>query len=189
MKRIILISVLCIIHIALQGNTKPCEITIQSRWQDLETPRETKLFGSKWILAAEITFKRTPEIKEAIFIDRLQFSWNGPTIFNLHASLFKKTPNKRFLPLEEALLCDGKWNNNTQELYFSFDEEQRLDPITTFYIVVTIPNDIEDLLQQGNFTLINSCLPDELQDPNAMAFALSFTVRPSTTSLIHSRIA
>ncbi len=182
------------LYMPLCINAKACDITIQSRWENLETPRETKLFGSQWILAAVITFKRTPEIKEPIFINKLQFAWNGPKLFNLSASLYKKEPNQPFLPVEESLICDGKWNNSTQELYYSFNEEERLDPVTRFYIVLTIPDTIALQLQQGNFSLIPSCLPEELHDDttdttDAMMLGLSFKVRPTVSSSVHARIA
>ena len=156
-------------------SAKICDITIQSRWQNLETPREMSFFNSKWILAATITFKRTSTLKEPIFINRLQFSWTGPILKSLNASLFKKTPNQPFTPVEEMVISDGKWNARTQELHFAFNDQQRLDPVTTFYIVITIPSELEQSISQGKFTLVPSCLPDELQQEN-WQLAQSFTV-------------
>ena len=173
--------------------SKACDITIQSLWKNLETPRETKLFGSQWILAGIITFKRTPEIKDPIFINNLHFAWNGPKLESLSASLYKKSGYK-FIPVEEALVSDGKWNSITQELHFKFNEEERLDPVSKFYIVITIPDNITTNVQSGTFTLVQDCLPEELQedtykklndiDPNipvAMISNLSFTVRPNNS--------
>lgn len=167
---------------------KICNITIQSRWQNLETPREMSLFNSKWILAATITFKRTATLKEPIFINRLQFAWNGPLLHSLNASLFKKAPNQPFMPIEETLLSDGKWNARSQELYFAFNDEQRLDPVTTFYIVITIPSELESIISRGKFTLVPHCLPDEIQE-DGLQLAQSFVVQAQEIlpGLLHNR--
>ncbi len=187
MKNIFRKILYCSLFITLLINTKVCDITIQSIWKNLETPRETKLFGSQWILAAIVTFKRTPELKEAIVINKLQFAWDGPMLTNLSASLYKKSPNKDFLPTEDSLICDGKWNNTNQKLSFSFDDE-RLDAVTRFYIVVTIPDIIANQLQEGSFNLLESSLPEELKQQSenngaeesdtSLLLGLSFKVHP-----------
>lgn len=192
MKNILQNIVCCCLFIGISVNTKVCDITIESLWKNLETPRETKLFGSQWILAAIVTFKRTPELKEITVINKLEFAWDGPIINNLSASLYKKFPNKDFLPTEDSLICDGKWNNTNQKLSFSFDDE-RLDPVTRFYIVVTIPDIIANQLQKGSFNLLQNSLPEELKQYSennnddkeldaSLLLGLSFKVCPFITS-------
>lgn len=159
MKKIIFL--LCSLYIHASYSL---DISIESVWENLETPQETSLFGSQWVLAAIITFKRNPSVKDIPNLTKLTFSWHGPYINKLTASLYKKDQNQTFIPVEEALICDGKWNKNTQELYFKFDEEQKIDPMTRFYIVITIPDHLIESLQDGSFALVTDTLPDAIKE-------------------------
>ena len=62
----------------------------------------------------------------------------GENIENLISSLYKKVPNKEFLPIEDNLICDGIWNKKTQTIILPFEEKETLGPSTKFYLVLTI---------------------------------------------------
>ena len=97
--------------------------------------------------------------KEPLSIDTLAMRWNGNQLENLITSLYKKKPSKEFLPIEENLICDGIWNKTRQTVIFNFDEKETLYPITTFYLVMTIPLSTEPILKNGTFSLLEHNLP------------------------------
>jgi len=138
--------------------TNTFDIILKSKWQELGCQgSKCADFGGKWILIGSITFKK--RFKEPIAIDEINLRWHGEKIDNLIASLYRKTLSKEFLAIEDNLVCDGMWNPKTQTLILDFDEEEKLAPTTVFYLVLTIPESIEQILKKGHFCLENNCLP------------------------------
>jgi len=163
----ILFMVASTAHAADQFN-----IILKPKWRDLEQDNKKIIdFGGRWILAGSITFKKHG--KEPLFVDALSFHWNGKNIDNLIASLYKKS-SKTFLPIEKNLICDGIWNKTKQTLLFNFEEKETLSPTTTFYLVLTIPSDLENILFDGTFSLEECCLPKPFKQC-AQAAQLSLT--------------
>jgi len=134
-------------------------IILKSKWCNLdENCSKATDFGGKWILVGSIKFIR--RCKDPVCIETINLHWNGQTIDNLVASLYKKNLDKEtFLPIEENLICDGIWNKNKQTLVFNFDEKENLGPTTIFYLVLTVPESIEPILKKGSFCLEEQCLP------------------------------
>jgi hypothetical protein len=114
-------------------------------------------FGGEWVLIGSITFKK--KSKKPVILDTISFRWNGEQITSLIASLYKKNSSKNFLPIDQNLICDGTWNRSKQTLVFNFNEKESLNPMTTFYIVLTMPPDLKSCLQEGLFILEEQCLP------------------------------
>ena len=137
-----------------------CSISVQPCWQSLERSNTNSAhFGGKWILIGSITFRKT--CREAIKLDQLNLEWHGPTIDNLAGSLYKKIPSKEFAPIEDNFLSDGFWNQTTRHLSFDFaDRSQTLGPSSIFYVVLTVPDELETLLKQGHFSIIKHHLPE-----------------------------
>jgi len=134
------------------------DITIKSKWCDLDgNCTKSADFGGKWILVGSITFKKRS--KSPIFIENITLHWNGDALDNLVGSLYKKSLDKDFLPIEANLICDGLWNKNKQRLILNFDEKENLGPTTIFYLVLTIPESIEPVLKKGFFYIEEQCLP------------------------------
>lgn len=135
-----------------------CSITLKPKWRDLDgNSTKAAQFGGKWILVGSITFKRC---KDPIFIETINLHWNGEPLDNLIASLYRKNLDKElFMPIEENLVCDGIWSKNKQTLILNFDEKENLAPTTVFYLVLTVPEDIEPILTMGSFSLEDQCLP------------------------------
>lgn len=134
------------------------EFKIEKHWQNLEKDsKNSTLFGSLWIWAATITFKKRPP--EKILLDNLTLQWKGLPINNLTGTLFKKEPNKPFLPLETNLVSDGTWNNEKQTLTFKFKKQEALHPTDTFCVVLAVPKNLEAVLQEGSFALEQKTLP------------------------------
>ena len=134
-------------------------IVLKSKWCDLDgNCTKATQFGGKWMLVGSITFKK--RCKDPICIETINLRWNGEKIDNLIASLYKKNFDKEaFLPIEENLVCDGIWNKNKQTLILNFDERENLGPTTVFYLVLTVPEEIEQILKKGSFSLEEQCLP------------------------------
>ena len=159
--------VLSIIFSTLPANNCKAEnfnIILKSKWCNLDgNCTKATDFGGKWILVGSITFIR--RCKNPICIETMNLHWNGEMIDNLVASLYKKNQDKEnFLPIEENLICDGIWNKNKQKLIFNFDEKKSLEPTTTFYLVLTVPESIEPLLKKGSFCLEEQCLPKPFKE-------------------------
>jgi hypothetical protein len=134
-------------------------IILKSKWCNLDNncANETE-FGGKWILVGSITFKK--RCKDPIYMDTITLHWNGDNIDHLIASLYKKNRDKElFLPIEENVICDGIWNPTKQNLILHFDEKENLAPTTIFYLVLTVPEELETILKNGSFSLEEHCLP------------------------------
>ncbi len=110
-----------------------------------------------------------------LFLDTISLTWNGDYIDTLSASLYKKNLSRNFLPIEDNLICDGIWNKKKQTLMFNFDEKETLNPTTTFYIVLTIPQSIENILLNGTFSLDENFLPKPFKQ-RAQTINLSLTI-------------
>lgn len=153
-----LLSALCNLLSFTMLSTEHFDIILKSKWRNLDhNSYSTITFGGKWILVGSITFKK--KSKEPLFIDTLHLAWKGTHIDHLVASLYKKNLSRTFLPIEDNLICDGIWNKTKQTLMFNFDEKETLNPTTIFYLVLTIPEDLELILKNGSFLLEEQCLP------------------------------
>jgi len=90
--------------------------------------------------------------KNAINLKELCLNWQGTLIQSnkLSASLYtKKETNNQLLPLEQNLICDGKWNKNNQEIIFLLDE--KLIAVNKYYLVISFPENLKNHLKQGSF--------------------------------------
>lgn len=146
-----------------QSSNDDFAIIIESKWQDLEhEPAKAAEFGGKLILVGSITVKK--HSKEQVALSRIYLRWKGQPIDNLVGSLYKKESDKEFHPIEEYLVCDGIWNKTKQRLLFEFDEKQTLGALNIFYVVLTVPADLEATLKSGKFEIEHSCLPELMQE-------------------------
>src|SRR5579872_3682898 len=156
MKRIVLfvLSMTSAVY-AVQANEACmlCQINLEPKWENVGTVSKSHNFSSKWVLVGSITFRK--RIREKCCLDRITLQWHGNSIENLQATLYKKDPDKQFLPIEENTLSDSSWSKTDQMLIFDFnDRKQTLGPLNIFYIVLTIPEPLEEKLKDGKFSLI-----------------------------------
>ena len=179
MKCYIIISFFCIFLFLTSTAEDNFDIVLKPKWRNLDNNNNKKDidFGGKWILVGSITFKK--KSKEPLFIDTISLRWNGEPITNLIASLYKKNFSKDFLPIEDNLICDGLWNNTKQTIIFNFEEKETLTPRTTFYLVLTIPEIIEDILTKGSFSLEEQSLPKPFKQ-QLQSMNLSLTINAQT---------
>lgn len=161
MKRYVLVSMIL-------ASTHACaylddfQIILEPIWQDLEGNRaRSQQFDGKWILVGSITFKK--KAKEAVNLSRLYLHWTGKKIGTLMGSLYRKNMDENFLAIEKNLVCDGTWNTGQQTLMLNFDKQQNLSLVNIFYLVLTVPEDLEQTIRQGRFDLVDNCLPESFQ--------------------------
>lgn len=144
--------------LTIQANQEPFKVIVEPKWQDLENnPQKTKLFGGKWILVGSITFKKRSS--EMIFLDEIQLTWKGKKIDKLLGSLYEKNDTSSFIPIEKYHVCDGRWKTSTQKLFLRFNHNLTLGAVNTFYLVLTIPEDIEPIIKNGSFAVETEGLP------------------------------
>lgn len=139
-----------------------CSISLEPCWNNLEQ-KNTKVhvFGdTKWVLIGSFTFRKK-QLKEEIKLEQIDLCWHGDKIERLNGSLYKKLPHKKFIPIEENLLCDGTWDNINQHLIMDFsNRKQTLGPLNIFYLVLTVPDNLESTLKKGHFSLAKTSLPE-----------------------------
>ncbi len=188
MKRLYLIPIVVIMH--LNADTAQSyisasidyHVSLEPKWQELNNDRSREEeFGGKWVLAGSIAFKK--KAKDFLSLTTLHLHWHGPQLENLAASLYKKDLDKKFLPIQENLICDSIWNKNTQTLIFNF-KKQPLGLFNTFYIVLTIPDLLECVIQQGKFTVEENGLPEPFKKAIATQW-LSFESYHQKTDPLH----
>lgn len=141
-----------------------CEIQADCKWENLDTTaslESQQTFGGKWILAATITFKN--KTTDTLYLRELDLEWQGTELSKLNATLFRCDPYRTFEPLEENVIADGTWSEHHQTLQFSFKTKERLQPIHTFALVLTVPVELEKEIKTGHFKLLPHTLPQPLQ--------------------------
>lgn len=149
------------ILIAKSEKKPACQLSIIQEWKNLDTSERDKTFNARWILTTKFVFKRRD--KEFIALDEIDLAWHGPMVKNLVGSLYKKEPDRDFIPLDESLVCDGRWIESKQILQLRFNHKEYLQPTTTFCLVLTVPNGLEKVLKAGYFDLIPDTLPHQLK--------------------------
>ena len=143
-----------------------CDVLLMPLWDNLEKNNMIERdLGGAWILVGSITFHK--KSKQAAKLAKINLEWHGDPIENLSGSLYKKIPEKEFMPIEDNLVCDGSWNKRHQRLVLDFnDRKQTLGPRNIFYLVFTVPESIESTLKNGYFSLTQTNLPDSLYKNN-----------------------
>lgn len=143
---------------AIQYENDELKVFIEPKWKDLEQNNsKSSQFGGKWILVGSITFKK--KTKDPLHMTKLNLHWNGTPLENLIGSLYDKSLDKEFMPIEDALLCDGCWNRATQTLILKFNKRKPLNAVNVFYIVLTVPDHLEQTLKHGSFDILPSSIP------------------------------
>lgn len=147
-----------ITYLSIQAHDEPFKVILKAKWHDLDSnPQRVKTFGGKWVIAGSITFKKRTQ--EVIFLNQLQLTWEGENIDQLAGSLYEKNDMSAFLPIEKYLVCDSRWKKSTQQLVMKFNRTFTLGAVNTFYLVLTVPDDVEKKLKQGRFKLEQVGLP------------------------------
>jgi len=147
-----------LVSVPVKSEQEPYRVILEAKWKNLQDdPQRVQLFGGKWILAGSITFKkRTSDI---VFLDELQLAWEGEKLNELIGSLYEKNDKGNFLPIEKYHVCDSNWKRSTQELFLKFNEPLTLGAVNTFYLVLTVPEEVEPKIKGGKFRVSQRGLP------------------------------
>jgi hypothetical protein len=156
--------IICLIwKTALPTSAETFQLILEPRWDDLEqNAQKEQQFGSKLILIGKIIFKK--KTKEDMKLSKIFLQWHGDSIDTLSGSLYKKEPDKEFMPIEEHVICDSTWNKEQQSLILNFNHAQKLGIHSEFYLVLSVPQSLEKVLKAGHFSIEEKCLPEALQD-------------------------
>ncbi|MFA5075130.1 MAG: hypothetical protein WC436_03430 [Candidatus Babeliales bacterium] len=104
-------------------------------------------------LVGLLTFKAKNPFK----LQQLELKWHGSYINSnkISASLYKKKERENILiPVEENLICDGKWDKKKQQITFHMQE--KLISVKKYYLLLSFPQNLRQKLRTGNFLIINS---------------------------------
>jgi hypothetical protein len=107
-----------------------------------------------------ITFKK--RMREPLFLSELTLAWRGAPLAGLASSLYT-SPGETLVPIDDNLVCDGRFNRANQQLKFRFDARASLGYRTKFYLVLAVPPATVSTIKTGSFTLLSDQLPDELR--------------------------
>lgn len=187
MKRVILF-IICFFSLTLiSAPVETFQLILEPRWDDLEQNADKeKQFGSKLILIGKITFKK--KTIDDIKLSKISLQWHGDPIDFLSGSLYKKEPEKEFIPIEEHVICDSSWNKEQQSLILNFNQAQKLGIHSEFYLVLSVPQALETTLKAGHFAIEEKYLPEQLQDSakkDELIIALGDTMNKKRIISIH----
>jgi hypothetical protein len=182
MKNVILFIYLILIIPCTYSIKNGLSIVIEPTWKELQTNyKKHKCFDNQCILIGSITFNKRSA--DPVILSNLTLLWQGATINYLFGSLYKKSPSRGFLPIQQHLICDSTWKSKQQKLILSFEKKQALNAVDTFYLVLTIPKKLEQTVKMGKFILENTCLPQDLQSHiNEQHLSLNLGIIKSITS-------
>jgi hypothetical protein len=150
-------------------------ITVEPQWVELDY--NAPHFHSSWILIGNVTFKKRS--KEPACMEQMVLQWKGPQIDGMLGSLYKKSVDKQFLPIEDNLVCDGCWNKTKQQLSFKFCKRQNLRATNIFCIVLTLPSNLINRVRQGRFEIESDHLPTTFKTALNCPLSLSLKHRPT----------
>ena len=123
-------------------------ILIEPTWRMLDPDDSyAQKLGGQWVLVGSFIFKKRSQ--ETVHLNKLLLQWHGPAITKLVGELYSKRLDRDFLPIEEYLISDGMWCKTNQELMLEFRYPLTLGPINEFYLVLTLPKEVQELVKQG----------------------------------------
>jgi hypothetical protein len=175
---LIIISLLFCVHAqASSKKAKPAsyELTIERAWKRLDTnDRVAEHMGGALIHAGTIVLKK--KIRAIAYLDDITLEWHGKGLDHLSASLYKNQPGKRFLAIEQNCMCDSFWIKDQQKLILRLMPPQLVESFNNYYLVLTVPVDLEPIIKKGFFTVVpragGMILSESLiKNPVKLAFA------------------
>lgn len=173
-------SIIIITLFSSLSAAQDCSISLEPCWNNLaHNNTDHKKFGGQWILIGTITFRK--KSKEPIKLNKICLHWHGSAITQLAGSLYKKLSQNKFYPLQENHLCDSTWNTKQQRLILDFSKsKQTLGPLSTFYVVLTVPEALEPTLKKGHFSINKAELPSLLDtnQNNELILNLAHVTQP-----------
>jgi hypothetical protein len=114
---------------------------------------------------ATLTFRK--KTSEPADLTSVVLQWKGPHIsqqLGLSGALFhKKNPREELIATHDNQVATSAWNEKKQQLIFHFKKSHSLSGTTKFFVVLTVNQELDSLLQNGSFSLLPASLPDAFQ--------------------------
>jgi len=148
---------------AKDPQVQDCSIIIESQWEDLDKNKEKAqaTFGGTWILVGTITFKK--KCNAQVNLQEIRLKWHGAHLDQMTGELFISKDCGPLKPINENHVADSQWGKSSQTLLLRFDHAISLHPTTVFHLVLTVPENQEQLLK-GTFTIEPNYLPEVFQE-------------------------
>jgi hypothetical protein len=172
MKRFLLLINLCTFSgTALHAIVShQCELSVKPLWQKLQ--RDSASLQGDWIVVGTLTFRK--KLAEPVHLTTLALSWQGETLQNVQASLYRTEVNEPFFATDDYWVSDGIWSREKQQLFFKLDRKKALSAITTFHLVLTIPLSLNAVFKSGFFKIDSCSLPTHYQNIGDEMLILQF---------------
>lgn len=117
-----------------------------STWYEYTLNTNLSVFKNEKLALIELlTFRN----KKPFQLKQIRLQWQGVQMKNIYASLYTKKEHEVLSPIEQNLVCDGRWNHESQEMIFSLDE--KILSVSKLYLVLQFPENIESDVKKGRF--------------------------------------
>lgn len=118
-------------------------------WKDFTlSPSVDQFCPKRWVWTGMITLKS----KEPVNLQELHLQWRGEKIEKLQASLYqKKDTDRHLIPIQENLVCDGRWNAKKQNLTFFLDK--KIIATNKYYLFLSFSEKDAPRVKHGAFVI------------------------------------
>lgn len=120
-------------------------------WKDFTlAPIINQYCPKRWVWTGMIVLKSTQPVN----LQELCLQWRGEKIGTLQASLYqKKETDRKLIPIQENLVCDGQWNSNKQALTFFLDK--KIVAVNKYYLFLNFSEKDSCKVKKGTFIIPN----------------------------------
>ncbi len=124
-------------------------LSTTSTWKEYRLHvAHSSLDKKKWAWACSLTLRS----KQPIKLTTLTLKWQGLPLTHLAASLYQKKEREHsVIPIEQNLVCEGKWNAQQQQLVFTLDE--KIVAVNKYHLLLSFPNKLEHRVKSGSFVV------------------------------------
>jgi len=131
-------------------------------WTPLDDPHHSHLFDKTvWVLVGTFTIR----MKEPSYLRFLSLKWAGHEPIEIHSASLYRGSGKTFKATDDYLIADGQWYTDAtdQRLIFNFPYAEKLHVSNTLYLVLTITQHSESIINKGTFQILPDNFPGCLQ--------------------------
>jgi hypothetical protein len=107
--------------------------------------------SEKWAWTCSLRFRST----KPVLLNHLILQWRGKKIKSLSASLYeKKATDQAVIPIQDNFICDGCWDNDTQQMHF--DVNKKIIAVNCFSLLLSFSKVYEQIIKGGNFEVVKA---------------------------------
>ncbi len=102
----------------------------------------------KWVWPCSLTIKS----KRPRYLTLVVLQWVGGKIPSLTAGLYQKKERESVpKPIQENWICDGVWDEATQQLTFKLNE--KVVAVNKYHLIISFPHTVERSIKKGSFSV------------------------------------